>query len=156
MPETCAAMATTAKNADLVNKITLLQRLIFIMKRKYTLTLFIHLQMKYLLLLLSPLFLAGDCNKNATGIPSCVQLKINTIKAQPKWNPPAEVSEYIYQGKQVYLFSADCCDQYHQLYDEHCNVLCAPSGGLNGKGDGKCPDFSSAAQFKRVAWKDSR
>ena len=113
--------------------------------------------MKYLLVLLSlPLLLTTQCNKQQNKIPSCVQEKIDQIKAQPKWNPPASVNEYIYQGKHVYLFSSDCCDQYNQLIDENCNFLCAPSGGITGKGDGKCANFSTASQFVKLIWKDSR
>jgi hypothetical protein len=113
--------------------------------------------MKYLSITLSlPLLLTLECGKKKSEIPSCIQQKIEAIKAAPKWNPPAEVNEYTYQGKNVYLFSADCCDQYNELVDENCKYICAPSGGITGKGDGECPDFSSAAQFKRVVWKDSR
>jgi hypothetical protein len=113
--------------------------------------------MKYLVILLSlPVILAVQCNKQQSEIPTCIQAKIDQIKAQPKWNPPATVNEYIYQGKHVYLISSDCCDQYNQLVDENCNILCAPSGGITGKGDGKCADFSSASQFVKLTWKDSR
>jgi hypothetical protein len=113
--------------------------------------------MKYLLLLLSsPLLLAAQCGKQKNKIPSCIQQKIDEIKAEPKWNPPAEVNEYIYQGKHVYLFSSNCCDQYNILYDGNCNTICAPSGGFTGKGDGKCSDFNTAAKFVKLLWKDPR
>ena len=113
--------------------------------------------MKYLVLTLSlPLLLTLQCNKQTSQIPSCIQKKIDQIKAVPKWNPPAEVNEYVYQGKHVYLFSADCCDQYNELFDNNCNYICAPSGGITGTGDKKCPDFKSAAQFVRLVWKDPR
>ena len=113
--------------------------------------------MKYLALMLSlPLLLSLQCNKQKSEIPSCIQQKIDQIKAVPKWNPPAEVNEYIYQGKHLYLFSADCCDQFNQLYDSSCTYICAPSGGITGKGDGKCSDFSTAAQFVKLVWKDPR
>jgi hypothetical protein len=113
--------------------------------------------MKYILLTFSfPLLLAMQCNQPKTEIPSCIQLKIDQIKALPKWNPPAEVNEYTYQGKHVYLFSADCCDQFNQLLDSNCNYICAPSGGITGAGDMKCPDFRRASVFVRLVWKDSR
>jgi hypothetical protein len=113
--------------------------------------------MKYPLLMLSlPFLLAWQCNKHAGGIPSCVQQKIDQIKTQHKWNPPAEVNEYIYQGKHVYLFSADCCDQFNELFDSSCNYICAPSGGITGKGDMKCTDFSATARFVKLVWKDPR
>jgi hypothetical protein len=113
--------------------------------------------MKHLLLLLPFSFLLStQCNKQNNEIPSCIQQRIDQIKTQPKWNPPAEVNEYIYQGKHVFLFSADCCDQYNQLVDENCNYICAPSGGITGKGDGKCSDFTSTSKFVKLIWKDSR
>lgn len=89
-------------------------------------------------------------------LPSCIQQKIDSIKKQPKWNPPAEVHEYVYNGKTVYLFSADCCDQYNVVYDAQCNYVCAPSGGMTGKGDRKCEDFNTDVKLTRVVWKDER
>ncbi len=86
----------------------------------------------------------------------CVQKKIDSIKVQPKWNPPAQVDEYLYKGKTVYLFSADCCDQYTTVTDANCNIICAPSGGLTGSGDGNCDDFNTAAKHIRLVWKDKR
>jgi len=107
-------------------------------------------------MLSSSFLLSVNCNKQKSSIPSCIQQKIDAIKALPKWNPPAEVKEYIYQGKHVYLFSADCCDQFNPLYDSDCTYICAPSGGITGKGDMKCTDFSSVAQFVKLVWKDPR
>lgn len=106
-------------------------------------------------LLVIVVFSFGTCKKEAL-LSDCIQQKIAAIKAQPKWNPPAQVDEYLYNGKRVYLFSSDCCDQYNQLYDASCNYICAPSGGITGKGDGKCSDFKTAAQFIRTVWKDER
>jgi hypothetical protein len=82
--------------------------------------------------------------------------KIEAIKSQPKWNPPASVEEYMYEGKQVFLFSSPCCDRYNEVFDIYCNYVCAPSGGYNGKGDGKCVSFKDAAQLVKLIWKDDR
>lgn len=113
--------------------------------------------MKYILLSASILLLtAATCRKALQTLPVCIQQKINEIKAEPKWNPPAEVNEYLYNGKHVYLFSSNCCDQYTVLYDENCNPLCAPSGGLTGTGDNKCTDFLQKAKHIRLVWKDDR
>jgi hypothetical protein len=98
-----------------------------------------------------------QCNKGAAPtIPSCIQARIDTIKQQPRWNPPAEVAEYRYNGKRVFLFSSDCCDQFNQVVDEQCNYICAPSGGITGKGDRKCTDFADKAELVKVVWKDER
>jgi hypothetical protein len=89
-------------------------------------------------------------------IPSCIQQKIDQIKKEPKWNPPAEVHEYSYKRERVFYFSSNCCDKYNEVYDENCNYVCAPSGGYTGKGDMKCPDFKENAKEIRLVWKDER
>jgi len=104
---------------------------------------------------------AGMCHKNKncgapTDIPTCIQARINEIKKEPKWNPPASINEYLYNGQKVYLITADCCDQFISLVDGSCNAICAPSGGITGKGDGKCPDFDEKAKHLRLIWKDDR
>ena len=64
--------------------------------------------------------------------PSCFQ---SIIKGS---NSPLEIWSYQYNNQIVYLAMGDCCDQYDQVYTSDCSLLCAPSGGLTGKGDGKC------------------
>lgn len=100
---------------------------------------------------------AKKCDKDKfEGVPACILQKIDKIRKEPKWNPPAEVYEYSYKGKQVFYFSSNCCDQYNVVYDDQCNYICAPSGGITGKGDGKCPDFADSARKIRLVWKDDR
>jgi hypothetical protein len=89
-------------------------------------------------------------------VPECIGQKIQEIKSQPKWNPPAEVNEYEYQGKRVYLFSSNCCDQYNVAYDKNCTPVCAPSGGFTGGGDGLCKNFFEEAKHIGLVWKDER
>lgn len=97
-----------------------------------------------------------QCGKEGFSVPSCVQLRIDSLKAQPKSNPPAEVIEYDYQGQIVYGFNSPCCDQYYNVLDAQCNYICAPSGGITGAGDGKCPDFLQQARKIRTVYKDER
>ena len=108
-----------------------------------------------LLLLFFSSFIGMQCNKQKEEITSCVEQKIEEIKREPVWNPAAEVNEYIYQGKHVYLFTGNCCDQFNKLYDGSCTYICAPSGGIVG-GDGKCRDFYTTAAPVRLVWKDPR
>ena len=115
--------------------------------------------MKFHLLIVTLLvsFTAPQCSKTKKENPStCIEQKINEIKKEQKWNPPATVDEYMYNGKTVYLFSSDCCDQYNMVYDSDCNYVCAPSGGITGKGDSKCEDFNTTAKHIRLVWKDER
>jgi hypothetical protein len=98
----------------------------------------------------------GCARKLSPSVPSCIQQKINEIKAQAKWNPPAEINEYEYNGKKVYLITANCCDQFITLVNEQCDYVCAPSGGITGKGDRKCTDFYQTAKHIKLVWKDER
>lgn len=122
--------------------------------------------MKIILLLLSFTVLASEtCDKkkktsstspDEQSIPACIQAKIDSIKKLPRFNPPAEVNEYLYNDKKVFLFSSNCCDQFNLLFDENCNYVCAPTGGITGKGDMKCTDFTEIAKLVRLVWKDPR
>lgn len=42
------------------------------------------------------------------------------------------------QGR-LYLIMSPCCDQFNYLYTAEGVRVCAPSGGLTGRGDGRCP-----------------
>lgn len=114
--------------------------------------------MKLLIALAAIMFMSIQCSRKVYGdAPSCLIKKLNEIRSNPiAGNPPAKLSEYEYNGQKVYLLTMPCCDQYNELYDSKCNYLCAPSGGLTGKGDGKCPDFDATAKFIRVIWEDKR
>ncbi len=90
------------------------------------------------------------------GIPVCIQQKIDSMKQQAVWNPPAEINEYFYADKNVYLISAPCCDFFSIAVDNDCNYVCAPAGGFTGKGDRKCVDFLEKAKHVRLVWKDER
>ncbi len=82
-------------------------------------------------------------NKSTNSIPSCIQDKIDELKNKPKYNPPAKVIQYNYNGKTVYYITSDGCDQFNNLFDSNCNLICAPDGGFTGHGDGKCSDFEN-------------
>ncbi len=114
------------------------------MKWLFTAVLFIILQ-------------SQSCKKEkGTRVPPCIQDKIEAIAQQPKYNPPATVYRYLYAGRYVYLFSSNCCDQYNYLYDKDCNVICAPSGGITGRGDGRCSNFKQMATDETLIWRDTR
>jgi len=63
-----------------------------------------------------------------------------------------EINKYQYKGMTTYLVPGGCCDTYTSLYDAEGNYICAPSGGLSGRGDGTCPDFMKEATDKEVVW----
>ena len=47
----------------------------------------------------------------------------------------------IYAGEPAYLIPSPCCDRFDYLYDSKGVILCAPSGGFAGGGDGSCRDL---------------
>jgi hypothetical protein len=58
---------------------------------------------------------------------------------------PAE-REFSYKGQRVGYHVAPCCDQLNTVTDAAGNYICAPDGGLTGRGDGLCTDFHETAR----------
>ncbi len=112
--------------------------------------------MKIFFFILFPTMLFS-CTKNVlqTG-PSCIQEKINIFKTLPKGNPPRSIIEYTYKDKKVFYIPPQCCDAYSDLFDENCQLLGHPDGGITGRGDGTIPNFSTEAKDPKVIWKDDR
>lgn len=119
--------------------------------------------MKYLMLIaIFPFLSASECgNKekkdstqrtDTSGLPACLAKIIAEQDKETPPNGPERVEKYSFQGKIVYLFTARCCDQYNTLYDSDCKMICAPTGGFSGRGDGKCPDFSKDAKLIKEVW----
>ena len=54
----------------------------------------------------------------------------------------------IYAGKPAYLIASPCCDKFDYLYDTRGIIVCAPSGGFTGGGDGSCPEVLGTASAK--------
>lgn len=88
--------------------------------------------------------------------PGCIQQKIQGILAEPVRNPPARILRFTFNGDTVYYIPAYCCDQYSELYDKSCNLICHPDGGITGGGDGQCPTFWSTATDSVEIWRDPR
>lgn len=105
---------------------------------------------------ISFLMIQASCEKTETGVPSCINDKIRQMEQEPVRNPPGSVTQFRYNGQTVYYITADCCDQYNELYDSNCNLLCAPDGGFTGHGDGRCADFHSRKSNEKLIWRDSR
>ena len=107
------------------------------------------------LVLIGLIIITTSCSKTDDETPNCIDSKIVELKNAPMTNPPTEVWKWE-DGENIYYYiTADCCDQYNYLYDENCNVICAPDGGFTGNGDGNCPEFSSEI-VKTLLWKDDR
>lgn len=85
-----------------------------------------------------------------------LQAKIWEFQSQPVTNPPRVVSKAVYGGKTVYYIAAICCDIPSQLLDEDGQLICYPSGGITGRGDGKCASFVVDKSALSTVWQDAR
>lgn len=101
------------------------------------------------------LLLSCKSSEQTQKLPQCIESQIETLKNQSVQNPPSEVWQWESKGKTFYYFNAVCCDQFTILYNDKCEIICAPDGGFTGKGDGKCPDFGSDTK-RTLLWKDDR
>ncbi len=99
-------------------------------------------------------YLPGEHAKDS--VPVCVRKMINDGLNETPPNAPVQVDEYNYKGKKVYLVTAPCCDQFNTAYDENCKPICSPTGGITGKGDMQCNDFSETAKFVKLVWKSDK
>lgn len=83
------------------------------------------------------------------GVPA----QASAAEAQPAWlrqrlaqlqasrRPDAiEVWKLSYRGADAYLFIAGCCDRHNPLLDAQGRTICAPTGGITGRGDGRCTE----------------
>lgn len=85
--------------------------------------------------------------------PACLQKAFDSYAAKRgKSDPPATITRWNYNGKTVWGIPAPCCDQFNVVVDDSCKTVCAPSGGITGRGDGKCPDFQSKATGETQVW----
>ena len=109
--------------------------------------------MKSILLIIVVFLLISCAKMDVTSkedkYPTCFQSMINAS------NPPLEIWRYNYDNKLVYLVKPDCCDQYEEVYSSDCSKICAPSGGITGKGDGKCSAFYDTATEGTLVWKSN-
>ncbi|GAB3233718.1 hypothetical protein GCM10027346_22020 [Hymenobacter seoulensis] len=115
----------------------------------------------YALLWLLPLAGATSCSTSLEDVnlacPSNFSdTLIEQLKQKPKQTPAAEVTQYTYKGKTVYLVTGGSSTNYSYLFDACGNVLCAAAGGASNYGDGRCTDFATAATNPVLIWRDPR
>ena len=108
-------------------------------------------------ILLAIFVISMSCEDNDLNIdaPFCIEQKIEEIIDNEVANPPIQVWRWEADGQIYYYITSDCCDQFNYLYNENCEIVCAPDGGISGEGDGNCPEFATEIE-KTLIWEDSR
>ena len=102
------------------------------------------IQFKFLFALVVIIGLFSGCKKLnlPVTVPDCVERDIKRFERQDGgFDNAVAVYQWLVDGKIYYYYASDCCDQFNYLYDEECNLVCAPDGGFGGNGDGNCPEF---------------
>jgi hypothetical protein len=88
--------------------------------------------------------------------PACVQTLIEKFSKEEKQEPRRSIYSYSYKGKTVYYVTAPCCDFFSDVYDENCNIIGHPDGGITGKGDMNMMDFNTLKTTEKLIWTDER
>ncbi|QIL76499.1 DUF6970 domain-containing protein [Hymenobacter sp. HDW8] len=93
---------------------------------------------------------------DTTGRPVWLRERIQKILAEEPANPPVQVFRYLYNDQVVYYETAPCCDFFTTLYAADGKIICQPDGGITGKGDGRCADFTKRRTRETLVWQDPR
>lgn len=93
---------------------------------------------------------------DTTDRPGWLRDRIEKVLAAAPENPPVQIVRYRYNNQVVYYETAPCCDQFTTLYAADGKVICQPDGGITGKGDGQCPDFTKNRTNETLVWQDPR
>ena len=109
---------------------------------------------KVLVLFIIGLVALTACEKEDYGLGECLDQKITDFKNDVNTcSEGADVKEYEFLGKKVYVFNPGICgaDFFSEVIDEDCNSL-GNLGGIAGNSVISGTDFSEAV-YKRVIWR---
>jgi hypothetical protein len=87
------------------------------------------------------------------GLPEWLRIRLADYDAQPGAAAPRVVYEVRYGDGVAYYTKAGCCDQLDPLVDARGVLVCYPSGGFTGRGDGKCPGALPPPADRREVWR---
>jgi hypothetical protein len=104
------------------------------------------------LILAGSAIVAADISKE----PEWVRDLVARLQSEPLANPPASLIRFDHAGKTYYYLPPRCCDIPSTLFDSEGKVMCAPDGGITGRGDGRCPDFVRELKNGVKIWEDQR
>jgi hypothetical protein len=96
---------------------------------------------------------APSTRVEVSGLPQWLRIRLADYDAQPGAAAPRAVYELPYGGGVAYYVKAGCCDQLDPLVDARGVLICYPSGGFTGRGDGKCPAALPLVADRREVWR---
>ena len=109
------------------------------------------MKIRILFFSLIALSLISACKKESK-TPSCIENKIEEFKFIISCNNGANVKEYEFQKKRVFVFNPGNCgaDMTSEVLDENCTIL-GYLGGIAGNSKINGEDFNNA-QLKQTIW----
>jgi hypothetical protein len=87
------------------------------------------------------------------GLPEWLRIRLADYDAQAGPAAPRAVFQVRYGDGVAYWVQAGCCDQLDPLVDANGVLVCYPSGGFTGRGDGKCPGALPPVAERREVWR---
>jgi hypothetical protein len=88
-----------------------------------------------------------------SGVPEWLRIRLADYDAQPGAAAPRAVFQVRYGGGVAYYTLAGCCDQLDPLVDANGVLVCYPTGGYTGLGDGKCRGALPPVGERREVWR---
>jgi hypothetical protein len=96
---------------------------------------------------------APSTRVEVAGLPDWLRIRLADYDAQPGPAAPRAVWEVRWGDGLAYYVQAGCCDQLDPLVDARGVLVCYPSGGFTGRGDGKCPGALPPVAERREVWR---
>ncbi len=87
------------------------------------------------------------------GVPEWLRIRLADYDAQAGSGAPRAVYAVAYGGGTAYYTLAGCCDQLDPLVDANGVMICHPTGGRTGEGDGRCPGPLPPMAARREVWR---
>ena len=87
------------------------------------------------------------------GLPEWLRIRLADYDAQSGRGAPRAVFQVPYGDGIAYYVQAGCCDQLDPLIDTRGVIVCYPTGGYTGRGDGKCLQELPAVAQRREVWR---
>jgi hypothetical protein len=96
---------------------------------------------------------APSTRVEVAGLPEWLRIRLADYDAVPAPAAPRAVYEVPWRGGVAYYVQAGCCDQLDPLVDANGVILCHPTGGFTGRGDGKCLEALPVVAHRREVWR---
>ena len=87
------------------------------------------------------------------GLPEWLRIRLADYDALSGAAAPRAVYQVAYGNGVAYYTLAGCCDQFDPLVDANGVLLCYPTGGYTGHGDGKCLGALPPPAQRREVWR---